>query len=283
MEKNRLYLLSFADTRYKASLERLEAYTRKFPFDKRLFLTEKDLSKEYLKKLKPWLYRRGYGYWAWKSYIVYQQLKKMNEGDILFYSDGGLYWNDKPTALKRFSEYVGLLSDKTDILAFEEDQPEYKWTKGDVFQELGVYDNDRICNSRQLLGGLWAIKKTVATVAFVKQWMELSDIEKELVTDKKSIKPNKEGFVEHRHDQSIFSVMVKRVPHIAISSSEISRELAEKGLLDEFPIQALRMKEQGRPWNIVLKNKLMRPWRMILNVYFRKIRGYHFAIGSYPW
>ena len=27
--------------------------------------------------------KRGYGYWIWKSYIVYKNLQKMNNGDIL--------------------------------------------------------------------------------------------------------------------------------------------------------------------------------------------------------
>lgn len=35
--------------------------------------------------------------------------------------------------------------------------------------------------------------------------------------DRCSAVPNKEGFKEHRHDQSSFSVQVKKMPHTEIS------------------------------------------------------------------
>ena len=43
----------------------------------------------------------------------------------------------------------------------------------------------------------------------------------DLFTDKKSAQPNLEGFHENRHDQSIFSMLVKQLPHIEISWKEV--------------------------------------------------------------
>ncbi len=53
--------------------------------------------------------------------------------------------------------------------------------------------------------------------------------------------------------------------------------------MPEFPIVAKRTKEISRPRSEVLKNKLLRPWRMFLNFYFRKVRNYEFASAKYPW
>ena len=33
--------------------------------------------------------RRGFGYWIWKPYLIMKQIDKMEDGDVLFYSDCG--------------------------------------------------------------------------------------------------------------------------------------------------------------------------------------------------
>lgn len=276
----RVILISFADTRYQVALDRLKKYTDSFPFDERYFLTEKDLPKDYLRKIKPWLYRRGFGYWSWKPYIVRRQLEQMSDGDILFYSDCGIYWNGKPKALERFNDYLQKLMVECDILTFEEAYPEECYTKGDV---ISLLKSEKSLGDNQLWDGCFAVKKTTGVMSFISRFEELCSLDLELVTDKRSKLANAEGFVEHRHDQSIFSCLVKQTDHITIPNSEVNRELAEQGLLEDYPIQARHMKELGRPWHVVLKNKLLRPWRMILNYYFRYIRDYHFAGNAYPW
>lgn len=281
---SKLILVSFADNRYRNSLKRLENQTRDFPFDERYFLTEKNsLTKEYWRKLKPWLYRRGYGFWAWKSSILKEYLNKLDEGDMLFWSDAGLMWNSTPTSLQKFDEYVKKLSGDNDILVFNQPTVEQEWTKGDVLEALGVYNNEDICNSLQFLGGLFLIKKTARTLELIDKLIELCDLSKELITDKRSSVPNKVGFKEHRHDQSLFSVLVKTYPHVAIPWQETQVEDGDWSKLADHPIQARRLKEQDRPKSEVIKNKLMRPWRDFLGFYFTKIRHYEYSCDHYPW
>ena len=50
----KIILLSFADKRYKKSLDRLKQQTEAFPFDESFFLTQADLSKSYRKSLETW-------------------------------------------------------------------------------------------------------------------------------------------------------------------------------------------------------------------------------------
>ena len=281
---SKLILVSFADSRYRNSLERLEEQTKDFPFDERYFLTEKNsLTKEYWRRLKPWLYRRGYGFWAWKSSIVKGYLNKLDEGDMLFWSDAGIMWNATPKALQKFDEYIKKLSGDNVLLVFGQPTIEKEWTKGDVLETLGVYDNEEIYNSNQYWAGCFLVKKTRRTMEFMDRLIDLCDLSKELITDKRSFVPNKEGFKEHRHDQSIFSVLVKTYPHVVIPWQETQVSDGDWGKLKDYPIQARRLKEQDRPKSEIIKNKFMRPWREFLGFYFTKIRHYEYLCDHYPW
>ena len=281
---SKLILVSFADKRYRNSLKRLELQTKDFPFDERYFLTQENcLSKEYWHSLKPWLYRRGYGFWAWKASIVKDYLMRLDEGDLLFWSDAGIYWNYTEKSRSKFDEYIQMLAGENDILTFSQPTIEKEWTKGDVLKALGTYDDDKICNSNQLWAGLFLIKKTARTMGLIDHWIELNDLKRELITDKRSTIPSKEGFKEHRHDQSIFSVLVKTYPHIEIPWQETQVEDGDWDKLKDYPIQARRMKELDRPKSEIIKNKLLRPWRDFLGFYFKKIRHYEYLCDHYPW
>ena len=215
--------------------------------------------------------------------MVKDYFSKLDEGDMLFWSDAGLMWNATPESLLKFDEYIKMLSGDNDILVFSQPTIEKEWTKGDVLEALGVYENEDICNSPQFLGGLFLIKKTARTLELIDRLIDLCDLSKELITDKRSFVPNKEGFKEHRHDQSLFSVLVKTYPHVAIPWQETQVEDGDWEKLKDYPIQARRLKEQDRPKSEIIKNKLMRPWRDFLGFYFKRIRHYEYLCDHYPW
>ncbi len=281
----KIILVSFADSRYRNALARLENYTRDFPFTERHFHTEKNtFTREYWHNLKPWLYRRGYGYWEWKGHLVRHYLGRMETDDILVWSDAGVYWNNTPKAKYRFKEYCNLLGGDKNILAFQEPYIEQEWSKGDLLVALKAYNDDEICLSKQLWTGCFFIKKVPETVNLIDKWASINERRHELETDKRSKVPNKKGFKEHRHDQSSFSVLVKNIPHIEISHTETQPVVkGDWESMKDFPIQARRHKEKLRPIPVIIKNKLLRPWRMFLNFYFRKIRDYDYLTRSYPW
>ena len=128
MNRN-VVLVSFADSVYVQSLERIKAETEDFPFTKRYFYTEKDFPKELKENLHYKKYRRGYGYWRWKSYLVKQVFDALDENDIIVWSDAGNFWNVK--GINHFREYLNL-ADSTDsgIVAFQQPFLEKDYTKG---------------------------------------------------------------------------------------------------------------------------------------------------------
>ena len=178
---------------------------------------------------------------------------------------------------------MALLDGENDVLVYDQPTIEQEWTKGDVLDALGVYDNEEICMSRQIYSGFFCIKKTKRACELLKEIISLSEIEKELVTDKRSSIPNKKGFVENRHDQSIFSVIVKKMPHVTIHYSR-NYEIDNNGKeIEDCPIQVIRRKEVDRSIYEVLKNKMLRPWRIFLGFYFTRIRHYEYTCDHYPW
>lgn len=87
-----IILASFATSNMRPSLKRLSAEARAAGFftDVHTF-TEHDLEPWYRRQYADRFrrYRRGYGYWMWKSHIMRRELAALNDGDILVYLDAG--------------------------------------------------------------------------------------------------------------------------------------------------------------------------------------------------
>jgi hypothetical protein len=69
-------------------------------------------------------------------------------------------------------------------------------------------------------GGIFLVKKSAAAVRFFEEFRQVYFDRYELCDDSPSISPNLPGFIENRHDQSIFSLLVKRNGVYTLSSKE---------------------------------------------------------------
>lgn len=264
--------VSFADTRYIKSLERIKSETEQFGFDERYFLTEKDLPKDFFKGFNPKIYRRGFGYWTWKPYIVNKMLEKLDEGDILVYSDAGTQWHI--SGKNRFEEYINMLSLNTPLLTFQQPFLTKDWTKGDVFQYICPDTWLKYAMKLQLWGGTFFIRKNKLSVNLFKRWLDIADNHKSLMTDVKSKTPNPCGFREHRHDQSVFSLLVKQIPHVEISWQEVeSLDGIWKGR-DVYPIWAKRDKSFSFIGKIKKRLRLLLSYP--IGLYLKYIKGFYF-------
>lgn len=264
--------VSFADTRYIKSLERIKSETELFGFDERYFLTEKDLPKDFFKGFSPKIYRRGFGYWTWKPYIVNKMLEKLDEGDILVYSDAGTQWHI--SGKNRFEEYINMLSLDTPLLTFQQPFLTKDWTKGDVFQYICPDTWLKYAMELQLWGGTFFLRKNKLSVNLLKRWLDIADNHKSLMTDVKSKTPNPCGFREHRHDQSVFSLLVKQIPHVEISWQEVEPLDEIWNGRDAYPIWAKRDK------SFSLIGKIKRRLRLLpsypIGLYLKYIKGFYF-------
>lgn len=204
--------LTFANAGYRNALQRIvrEAEDSAF-FDEICPCTEKDLGSDYIQKYGSWIeaHKRGYGYWIWKSYLIKTYLDKLNFGDFLFYMDSGCEINKK--ARNRYSEYLKLAAESTlGLVCFSTMSTERKFDKGDVLDIIGMRGNEESLNSAQIMGTMMVICKKVSNVMLVDKWFDMVHNHLSLVDDSPSVSPNPEGFVENRHDQSFFSLLVKQ-------------------------------------------------------------------------
>ena len=180
-------------------------------FDKIIGYTEKNLmdNKKFWNKHRNFIInnQRGCGYWLWKSHLTKKTMKEMNDNDILVYTDAGCTINSN--GKKRLLEYFDIVNNsKFGILSFDlVEQLEKKWTKMDIINYFGAHD---LLETGQLVGGIFILRKCDHTVNLVKMWYKSCCIYNH-INDSRSNIPNHSSFIENRHDQSIFSILRKKL------------------------------------------------------------------------
>lgn len=148
---------------------------------------------------------RGYGYWIWKPYIIMKTLDKLNDDDMLVYLDAGCEIVNNSDSSNKMNK---LISDTSNITYTSTGHDEKTYTKMDLFKYMEVDKNMDILNSIMHQAGVIIIKKNKHTTAFMNEWYNIMG-NYHLVDDSQSILKNDASFIEHRHDQSIFSLLIK--------------------------------------------------------------------------
>ena len=158
--------------------------------------------------------KRGCGYWIWKPYLIKKNMENMNNGDILLYIDCGCEINkkEKDYLLQciekvKTDKIIGTIA-KTNKIFGTEIEIEKKWNKKDLIEKLGM-NNTNFIDSPQRQATVILFLVCDETRALVNKWYELC-CDYHNVDDSPSIIPNYPSFKEHRHDQSIFSLLTKK-------------------------------------------------------------------------
>jgi hypothetical protein len=155
--------------------------------------------------------KRGYGYWIWKPFLIQKKLSEINYGDFLIYADCGCEINKN--GKKRFLEYIELINNdckQYGLLSFQMNHLEKLYTKSEIFKFFDVDDN--IKNSGMCVATMQIIKKTHHSIDIINKWLE--NMHYNLINDKCNVE--NECFVDNRHDQSIYSVIVKKYGSIKL-------------------------------------------------------------------
>lgn len=260
--------LTFADSQMERSAIRIAKQANNFNFyDKIIVSNEHDLADDFVGAFKKKLVvgTRGFGYWCWKPQIILQELLKMEENDVLQYTDAGCHLNIQ--GRKRLLEYFNITAEtKGGILAFQAkipeypfnydgrkllDLPDYKWVKGDLADYFGVRAKAGILNTQTIGAGIIFIRKCQKSLELIKKWKEVYCSNFSLIDDSPSINKNLDGFIEHRHDQAIFSILCKLNDIQTISAFEYwypsfrNIKKPDWNALKQYPIHAKRDKNRG--------------------------------------
>ena len=148
--------------------------------------------------------KRGYGYWLWKPYIIKKQMETMKNNDILLYLDCGCEIDYKHRT--KLIEYFNIVKD--DKIIGTKTMIEKNWNKMDLIIKLNM-KKDNYLNTPQHQAGAILFLVCDETRNLVNEWYELGSIYSN-IDDSESKIQNLPGFIEHRHDQSIFSLLTKK-------------------------------------------------------------------------
>jgi hypothetical protein len=168
------------------------------------------------------LNKRGYGYWLWKPYIIKKQMDQMKDGDILLYLDSGceIDIRHRDMMIRHFETVRRDL-----IIGLPTIFKEKQWTKMDLMVALDAMDS-KYTDTPQRQGGIMMLYVCDRTRKLVDQWYEVA-CDYHLIDDSSSIRINDPTFIEHRHDQSIFSILTKK--YDLYSNSHLVEPLIHSG------------------------------------------------------
>ena len=175
-------------------------------FDKVISYSPKDIEPDFFKKnIKILNQKKGNGYWLRKPYFIKKTLDALSFGDFLFYCDSGSYF------IRAIDPLINILTKNgQDLMVFKMMNIERVWTKRDAFILMGC-DDTKYSESGQRLASFSLWKKSKFTMDFINEFLFFAQDER-IITDIENQCGylNYPGFKEHRHDQSIFSLLTKK-------------------------------------------------------------------------
>lgn len=219
------HLVSYGNIEFSLSNERIREEARKINiFDSINIYSELDLP-PFITNSVLFSEKRGGGYWIWKPYVILKKLAEIDDDDLIVYSDSG----NELFQSTDWDEFFSFMNDK-DGLFFEYDEatnygwndydenysdsPKLKhWTKKNTisfFQEYFKNENEWL-EKPKIMAGFFIIKKSMKIQKFINDWLNTMIYHPKLVVDNFHYQNKNENiyFSEHRHDQSILSILIR--------------------------------------------------------------------------
>ncbi|CAF1334692.1 unnamed protein product [Adineta ricciae] len=148
--------------------------------------------------------KRGAGYWLWKPFILLQELYLAQDGDIIVYSDAAVNFINNVS-------YLTQLTSNQDIVLFKlTGWKESALTKRDALIILNA-DKPEYTTTLAALASFVVVKRSFTSLRFVSEWLTYAQ-DSRVITDDANVlgPPNYPEFHDHRHDQSILSLLAKK-------------------------------------------------------------------------
>lgn len=223
----RKYHINFAHNKYLKSQEYCSDSAKKFGFDEVISYRDRDIDVDFkLKNSKIFSQTRGYSYWIWKPYLINKTLKNMKNGDLLVYSDSGSFYQ---RSVEPLIDKIKL--DKHGVLSFElKGLIEKDYTKKDTFVLMGLDEPKYTDTSQREATYIWLIKNDF-TEKLIEEYLNFAQNENIITDLPNTTGKNYDSFKDHRHDQSIWSLLCKKYeiePHRLISQHGLH-------LINDFP------------------------------------------------
>ena len=160
---------------------------------------------------------RMYGYGIWKPFLVLKTLDEMKDGDYLFYADSGCDFDlDCENIKERYELVINQMKHYNVFINATFCNHDRQMNKMDLVDYLDMTQHPGFLEEFQIQATTFLIVKNERTVAFVKQWYEIC-CDYHMIDDTPSILPNLPDYNEHRHDQSVLSLLMKKMDLVNFS------------------------------------------------------------------
>lgn len=213
------YLVNYSDKSHKESQKNNSISSLKEGgFDKVFSFNLNDLGEDFIEENSFIMSQsRGAGYWMWKPFVIKKALDMINENDLLMYSDSGISFIKNIDEIK---EIMDETKEKLLLFELEDIHPNKRWTKRDCFKLMDL-DEEPYLSSNQLLASYILMRKNNFVIKFMDEWLEYCK-DYRIITDSPNEcgLPNYDEFLDHRHDQSILSLLgrkynIKNIPDVS--------------------------------------------------------------------
>lgn len=217
-----IWLMSYADGKpvYIANQNTLNASGINKCIDNFLLYRKKHIAPSYLEEHKHIFDNlRGAGYWLWKPYLILKTLEKIPENDILIYLDSGIIISRPITELLKHLDNHDIL-----VSSLPEGFKQRLYTKRSALQKMNA-DNPEMHNKAQIQANIIFMRNNEFSRNFVKSWVRWAEMPEIIMDDPMDNNPYPD-FNEHRHDQSILSILAlqDKSSRIAIISEGETKE-----------------------------------------------------------
>lgn len=221
-----IYFLTYGDDKYTLSKQRLfqEALNFKI-FDDIKIYGRNDIGLDFIEKTKPYINMPvGGGYWLWKSFFLKNTFEKMKDNDYCVYIDAGCSIN--PYGQDTFNKWLRLLDNNdTGTISFYIGTKEENYNTDAVFEHFQIPIESDIRKSDQIIGGILIFRKCEKSQKLIDDYYNLAISNPKLFSDENNL--SSKNFSNHRHDQSVFSVMRKLYGSILLKDESYTESMDE--------------------------------------------------------
>lgn len=200
--------VNYADKNFQKAQKLNSMTARRWGADKVLEYGPKDIDEVFRKRNQRILDApRGGGYYLWKPYIYRKAYDELGENDYLIYTDAGAVYVNSIQYLIDCMEH-----EKVPMMIFslEQERLERCNTKKDAFVLTGC-DEPKYTDTPQSIGGYFVCRKDPVVEAYLDEVLHYAqDIR--IISDQPNVMglPNYAEFTDHRHDQSVISLISKK-------------------------------------------------------------------------
>jgi hypothetical protein len=182
---------------------------------------------------------RGAGYWGWKPRIIFDAMGRADHGDVVLYLDAATIVDDDLASRLR-------VSDRWDVKLFalgghaKNGYTNDAWTKPAALDAMGATTEERA--AFQVTAAVQAYRKHSASArAFLGEYWLWCDVE---------TLADQQGFPNHRHDQSVLSVLAAR--HGCVT---VAKDPTQHGVEDACRVEG----DDLPPWIVHHRRQLRIP------------------------